>query len=968
MRKIIQLDDYFPTGEATLQPVLLWGGGRQDIGRITKTAAEALDFIKNVRPEPGKTHLLVLALGSEEAYGPNRNGDGFPERPIPAKTKHAAADGRKWWVAPGEELTNHYQSFETNPAHAFQHHQNKDPKKASGYVKKAFWNPKMHRVELLIVVDNQKDPEWVNRVNDGDFPAVSMGCFPAGTLITMEDGTRRSIEDIKVGDVVRTHKGRGRRVTELHRRPYKGPMHAIRAEAHETIRCTDEHPLYVVPRSSVKQKDDKANFRWDQNATLSPDWTHARCVDADEMLLLDPIDNEVSTPDYVDRAFARLFGYYLAEGHILRGRDKIPTAIELTTHQDDAVHAEIEELCHAFGTRNPPHTTTRTNCDVARSILISDPRLAQLCLEHGGGHAKKKKLSLSAMHWDLDMQREMLGAYANGDGHGPVDGSLKLSTASTDLAWQWLSVLARLGICASITNLEHKAGSGFNTQNTYEWVVHVGKQWAQTLRKVCTKIVPAEILAAKNSRRIIDDMIVTPIREMDSIYVEMEVFNFEVEEDNSYVAGGFAVHNCRIKYDVCARCGNQAPTRAQYCDHVRNSMNQVNPDGTKNYVHNPSPNFFDISRVFRPADRTGYTLKKVAHAYELRSSAEMGEAADDIAGKAAAIRKLSDIDKIIRGSPVASSSLSNDEQHLVRRFKDYAGTRLAATPEIPLEAFKGHPLAEALASLQSLDMRLTGPEFVRLVVSRLAGMEPSEEHVRKTASLLPTVLSLYERSPSLLETVLSTGILDTPREKVSTALRVKLAGWAEKKSNVGDLLYRRLVPEGIGVRPDEAPMTDVLNYQDPTSGRNVQTTRGAAMDASDSVTRSNMRKMLGGGALLLGGYKLMGAFPSLRPWRAPAAALGAYAMTRPRASQSFHTTEGYDVPNITEFGPREKMSEDSLSRAVVTLLEDMGKIASSTVNDSFVDELERRGHVDAARGVLLDMDDVADALGSVALS
>jgi hypothetical protein len=422
---------------------------------------------------------------------------------------------------------------------------------------------------------------------------------------------------------------------------------------------------------------------------------------------------------------------------------------------------------------------------------------------------------------------------------------------------------------------------------------------------------------------------------------------------------------CRIKYDVCSRCGNVAPTRAQYCDHVRNAMNQVNPDGTKNYVHNPSPNFFDISRVFRPADRTGYTLKKVAHVYEVRSSAEMGEAADRAASKAAAIRKLSDIDKVVRGEPVASSSLSSDEQHLVRRFKDYAGERLASTPEIPASVFQGHPLAEALASLASLHVQLTGPEFVRLLLAHLTGSPPQEALVRKTAAMLPTVLTAYERSPALLESVLDTGVLNTYPEKVSSALCTKLASWSEKKSNIGELLYRRLIPEGTGMRPDEAPMTDVLHYQDPNTGRMVQTTRGAAVDAGESVARSSMRKMLGGAALLAGGYKLMGAFPSLRPFRLPAAALGAYAMTRPSPSRGFHTTEGYDVPSITEFGPREKMSEDALSSAVVTLLEDTGKVAFSTANVALVDEMERRGHVDAARGIVIDMDDAADLLGGV---
>ena len=170
MKKIIELDDHFPTGETTAQIILPWNGGRStDTSRVSKYASEALDYIKHVAPEPGKTALLLLALGAEETYGPNRNGDGFPEHPVPARGKIASM-GRRWFVPPGEELTEHYASFETNPAHAFKHHANRDPSKASGVVKKAFWNPRMHRVELLTLVDNDKDPEWIKRASDGGFP------------------------------------------------------------------------------------------------------------------------------------------------------------------------------------------------------------------------------------------------------------------------------------------------------------------------------------------------------------------------------------------------------------------------------------------------------------------------------------------------------------------------------------------------------------------------------------------------------------------------------------------------------------------------------------------------------------------------------------------------------------------------------------------------------------------------------
>jgi hypothetical protein len=91
VKKIIELDDFFATGENTVQPILPWGSGRVDTSRITKHASDALDYIKNVAPEPGKTQLLLLALGASETYGPNRNGDGFPEHPVAARGKTASA-------------------------------------------------------------------------------------------------------------------------------------------------------------------------------------------------------------------------------------------------------------------------------------------------------------------------------------------------------------------------------------------------------------------------------------------------------------------------------------------------------------------------------------------------------------------------------------------------------------------------------------------------------------------------------------------------------------------------------------------------------------------------------------------------------------------------------------------------------------------------------------------------------------
>lgn len=73
---------------------------------------------------------------------------------------------------------------------------------------------------------------------------------------------------------------------------------------------------------------------------------------------------------------------------------------------------------------------------------------------------------------------------------------------------------------------------------------------------------------------------------------------------------------CRVPYDVCSGCGNKARTREEYCKEASckyggcfsNLTKLVKSAGDVHLLHvrNDNPIFFDISHVFRPADRTAY--------------------------------------------------------------------------------------------------------------------------------------------------------------------------------------------------------------------------------------------------------------------------------------------------------------------------------------------------------------------------
>jgi hypothetical protein len=73
----------------------------------------------------------------------------------------------------------------------------------------------------------------------------------------------------------------------------------------------------------------------------------------------------------------------------------------------------------------------------------------------------------------------------------------------------------------------------------------------------------------------------------------------------------------RLPYDVCVGCSHRAKNRSEYClgedegglckrGGCRNRLGLVHEDGFVNYVDNPEPTFFDISRVVRGADRTAF--------------------------------------------------------------------------------------------------------------------------------------------------------------------------------------------------------------------------------------------------------------------------------------------------------------------------------------------------------------------------
>ena len=362
---------------------------------------------------------------------------------------------------------------------------------------------------------------------------------------------------------------------------------------------------------------------------------------------------------------------------------------------------------------------------------------------------------------------------------------------------------------------------------------------------------------------------------------------------------------CKIKYDVCDICGNMAPSRAQYCDHARYKLGQYLPNGKQVKVWNPSPRFFDLSCVRRPADRVGFMMKKVAGVPEVWSSAELGERIQFLQDKMSDARKMSVINKVIRGDAVAAKEDDGD----LNVVKDYADqVAKPAAREMPplddsiIQEMVQHRPAEVLSTLASMGIFLTTPEFIKFFLWKaVPGLQIPTDLLQRAVDAQQLVFEVLAQIPDLVEEVQNTDFLNLSPDNVDPSLVARFSPLLEKRSQSDDYMRQRLVDSALSQQTNELDpgqgYWDTLEIVDPRTGERYRTTRGAVLDAKKALPKArfhtSMRNLLGSGALLSGAYKLFGA-------RVPDEYMAREYSRAAQAPYPYISTTGEQVPVGTE--------------------------------------------------------------------
>lgn len=483
-------------------------------------------------------------------------------------------------------------------------------------------------VDILIATD-RKHTELIRDIESGKMSTLSMGCFLPGTQVSLADGTRVAIEDVQVGDMVLTHKGRSREVLNKQIRGGKWGVQRIEAVGvPSAITATDIHPFFVfrlpdvcacgcgesLPASYSSGKRTALPKRLSRRfkeghhlRILNPNGTYSLEERASRQARLDAIFSprmeEVKAADLKVGDFlcfpraqfgsgvgttpsrARLLGYFLAEGNFQKRNGKHHTVeFNFSLHERDTYAAEVMRLLtEEFPGCNPRLYTAGESDGCAATVVVAGSDIAAWFLKHGGEYSHGKRLHPDVMAWSFENQLHLLGAWVNGDGNLQKGGSTSVTSVSYDLICQMHAIMARCGIYARMYGLvqgksvdvaEVVNGGLVQTlcdDGSYRrpsFQLDLGQTQSQALRGRCDK-VRLDPKFQTQACRVQDDVVMFPITSIEAQTYEGWVHDMEVEEDHSYVVEGVSVHNCSIDGSECTKCGHWAADESEFCECVR---------------------------------------------------------------------------------------------------------------------------------------------------------------------------------------------------------------------------------------------------------------------------------------------------------------------------------------------------------------------------------------------------------------
>ena len=465
--------------------------------------------------------------------------------------------------------------------------------KAYGY-ERAFWDkgygnlgadameifrrfvPRDEHKNYINPIDNRM-PSWLP---DGDyfinFQQGDPFCLSKDTLVDVETGFKRA-EEVVVGDMILTHKGRRLPVVGIIKRPILNGEKSYRfniagLDSKIPLEFSEEHPILIKRLqkcsfgSSCICRPDVRNFNGfcdSENYTNKWDLVPIEFVEAKDVQVGDAvvypipvIENPVQelayayewrdasrSPSYIvhgtiplTKDFAWLLGMYLAEGSTAKQNGKpIRLLFSLSSSEEDVAKRISSILREIFG--KEPTIQRRRN---STEIVLCDAKAARIMSYLIPGTLYEKRVPLEIFKASREVRLSLLFGFLLGD--GSVHRNYLIGTsANRDLILDLYKLAFTCGLPAQYVEC--------NTGDSYELLIHTFHLLNEDLSDLMYKADKVNrvftrqpsVLSWTDGKYIYS--IVTSKQEIILDYV----YGFEVNEDDTFCVIGFATHNTKIK-------------------------------------------------------------------------------------------------------------------------------------------------------------------------------------------------------------------------------------------------------------------------------------------------------------------------------------------------------------------------------------------------------------------------------------
>ena len=403
-------------------------------------------------------------------------------------------------------------------------------------------------------------------------------CMPPDQEVLTADGYR-PISEIKIGDLVVTHRNRLRPVLHKFERETEEMLYIIRPKkiGYDDLRLTGDHKVYIVRSEWVNTHKSRDGLHLQHE----PDWIPAKEIKPDDYVAVAYNDEEylpatINIQDYVsgyttqdgklfkapsrrhlDHAPSRgtshkiqnnleldgdlcyLFGRWLGDGCVThRGGTDIPSGIKIVFSLDE--RKEAEEIARIIETKfGIEPAINLSNTKRWYDLWVHSMPFGEFFKAFLGCYSHSKRIPEQLMHLPAEFTLELLRGLFSADGY-VSDNKLGIVLANRTLAIQIHQLLLRMGYLFSIRENTHRLGRvpAYRVQAT-------ANECAPLFERFFGVQAPGHNIDLKyyfeydNLKWIrVDEIAIED-------YVGI-VLDIEVEEDHSFISAGIVASNCFV--------------------------------------------------------------------------------------------------------------------------------------------------------------------------------------------------------------------------------------------------------------------------------------------------------------------------------------------------------------------------------------------------------------------------------------